>query len=311
MAKKKKGKKRNRDEISAMSNNDSSSSSITDSNPIDSTSTNSLVEERYPATAQPTSHRKAIVSQFSSWDQAFQAAASITPHDLGDDYVEPAPSDSGPLGSGDILGISRIAKECIGSVGKQEDGNFTDIGIDIDMAKQEEAHEEEKKKQKKKKEKKHKEKKQKKQKRKESKNEEMSKQESKAALSNQEDEDGQLPQQLEGKMITHDNEAMMVLVDKDCNLVYSATERHEDGSMVQIGSIANDGSIDIVKEKVQKLSTTAPPSSNNHTQAGTFTQQLFISVICAVPVLSFTLYFTVWYCCTHVSKPVYVFYQWH
>lgn len=274
MTKRKKGKKRSRGgEIST---------TATQEELVGHTKTNAKsnseiridIKERYPAADQPISHRKASISQFSSWNQAFQAAASVTPHDLGDDYVDPSCSpactpSAGPMdhvhhGGGDILGISRIANEFLDrtkkNVGKmKEEEKANDTNIDSASPKKRKKQ----KKQKKDESKKAKKKEEKKQKKGDSSSKDVAQMEEEEV----DEEDEQLPQQLEGKMITHENESLMVLVDNNSKFLYSAIERNEDGTMIQIGYIANDGSMHITKEASK---VTARPSSSEHDQ-GTFT----------------------------------------
>ncbi len=74
-------------------------------------------------------NHKPVISQFSSWNQAFQAAASILPHDLGDDYNDTVSKDNGNDGvegkngsscnnsssGSNVSSLSQIALECINS----------------------------------------------------------------------------------------------------------------------------------------------------------------------------------------------------
>eukprot|EP00551_Chaetoceros_affinis_P004774 CAMPEP_0203663750 /NCGR_PEP_ID=MMETSP0090-20130426/1276_1 /ASSEMBLY_ACC=CAM_ASM_001088 /TAXON_ID=426623 /ORGANISM="Chaetoceros affinis, Strain CCMP159" /LENGTH=658 /DNA_ID=CAMNT_0050526755 /DNA_START=149 /DNA_END=2128 /DNA_ORIENTATION=+ len=64
------------------------------------------------------------LSNYSSWSEAFQAAASVTPQDLGDDYVDQSfyggdigKSEKVPWGSGNVKSVSEIALACIQSNG--------------------------------------------------------------------------------------------------------------------------------------------------------------------------------------------------
>ena len=219
---------------------------------------------------QPSSNQTQQVSQFIAWGQAFQAAASIIPHDLGDDYVDPSTTTLQELdrdgnvkekwGSGNILGVSRIAVECMTKKKEhqvQEKGkkrgleDVTDAQKEtIDNMNHGDARcELEQNKPAKKSKKKHK-------KEKKKKGDKVKDEEGKGITTHDQDSttDEIIPDdngnpELEGKMITHQGQPMMVLVDNVKKVVYSGLDRSEDGNLIQIGLVHEDTiKIDIAKE---------------------------------------------------------------
>ena len=302
---KKKGKKRHHKEISKSNSTSSTSSSSSNNNDTTKNANESIIERRlpntssshimdndndidiesrYPASEQPISNRKATVSQFSSWNQAFQAAASITPHDLGKDYVDPSSltnknDDDVPFGSGNVRGISQIANEYLmiksseksssSSVEEEGDNHDDDIEMksredekredasDVTKGKDEEEASSISPSKKKKKKKKDSKKKKKKSKSKPEDNDENgngngdtnTNNEEKDSVNKTDDNQDGNSQNLEGKMITHQNQSVMVLVDYQHNKVYSALNRNEDGNLIQVGIVGRNCEVEITNEK--------------------------------------------------------------
>ena len=283
---KKKGKKRHHKEISksttssSSSNNDtlkSTNESIEEDNKnhprpkMDNNDGDDVgIDSRYPPNEQPISNRKATISQFSSWNQAFQAAASITPHDLGKDYVDPSSTtksgddDNVPFGSGNVGGISQIANEYLMTKSEnssclQEKGDNMESRDDY---KREDSFVIKGKDEvetssifptKKKKKKKDSKKKKKKTKTKSEDNDEngdtnINDEEKDTVVNEIENNHDSDNQNLEGKMITHQDQSVMVLVDYQHEKVYSALNRSKDGNLIEVGIVGKNCEIEITNE---------------------------------------------------------------
>ena len=269
-------------------NNDSLPTTITPPLPIAKIETNPTPLKLQ---TQPSSNATKRISQFSSWGQAFQAAASIKPHDLGDDYVDPSTTltsqslldgDEGERkvkwGSGDVFGVSRIAVECINKQ-QSEELQTKEVNMEVVVESKKRSLEdvivndtgetmesgdakndlEDTKPPKKKSKKKHKKEKKKKKK--------QDREEEGEVTTHDSETDDIVPdesgsQELEGKMITHQNQSMMVLIDKVKKLVYSGVDRSEDGNLIKIGHVHGDTiKIDIPKDA---------PIKPTETEQGTF-----------------------------------------
>jgi hypothetical protein len=159
------------------------------------------------------------VQAFSSWSEAFSVAKSVEPQDLG--TFKPPSESSDKWGAGNVGMLSEIARQYHGTKRKVND--------DQD---QHECDEKQKVK-KRKKEKKDKKDKKKRFNEEDEKNERASAQESPDETLDPL-EDNQRP--LEGQIVMHNGEQIMVLVDNKKKIVYSM-DRTPDGDLIPIGTV--------------------------------------------------------------------------
>lgn len=161
------------------------------------------------------------VQSFSSWSEAFSVAKSVEPQDLG--TFNPPSESSDKWGAGNVGMLSEIARQYHGTKRKIDDDQIE--------------HECDDKKQKVKKERK-KDKKDKKEKKKGSNEDDEKKESDSAQVSHDEIldplEDNSRP--LEGQIVMHSGEQVMVLVDHKKKIVYSM-DRTPDGDLIPVGTV--------------------------------------------------------------------------
>jgi len=241
---------------------------------VDSATSSATVTNESIDTISTTVASTAITNA-SSWSEAFSQAASVVPIDLGDDFViddPPPPSNASPYeqqqqqpskvpyGSGNIMAISQIAMQCLGKVlatkeDVEDDAMTTSTNVQdekkISKKRKLESipeirhindevlvenpkvddHETIKKKKKDKKKKKSK-------KESTTKKDPIPHSDENDSTSNINEDENQL--ELEGKMIVHQEEHIMVLIDNTKKIVYSGLERTEDGELIPIGVLHDD-----------------------------------------------------------------------
>lgn len=154
---------------------------------------------------------------FSSWSEAFRAAKSVTPHDLGDFKPAEQSSSVDKWGAGNICMLSEIAKEYNG---KKRKVNETSVVLEEVKKKVKKKHKEDKKRQK------------------EKKNHKQHDVDQKEEVSDEEEiySPTEFQRPLEGQIFSHKGNQLMILLDKEKGIVYSM-DRNTENELIPIGTI--------------------------------------------------------------------------
>jgi hypothetical protein len=167
-----------------------------------------------PCTLNPPSK---LPQSFSSWSEAFSAAESVEPQDLGS-FIPPSESSSGNVGV-----ISEIAKQYHATKRKadsNQDQNECDLELKVKKRKKDKKVKKDKKK------------------KKSNDAEDKTNEKDDGQSHSHEELDSLIDDQgpLEGQIVMHNGEQVMVLVDHKKKIVYSM-DRAPDGHLIVIGTV--------------------------------------------------------------------------
>jgi hypothetical protein len=189
----------------------------------------------------PPSNLKAQLpsKSLSSWGAAFQSAAEVKPHDLGD-FQPPVDDPNKPkYGAGNLSVVGALAQESLQKQKPDLKRKAPDSENDSDDRKKAKKSKKKSKKEKKSK----KDKKSKKEKK--NKSSDGPQKEASTALDVADTKDSQSDAieaapspTLEGQMVTHRGESLLVLVDHTNEIVYSM-DRSESGDLIPIGTVVS------------------------------------------------------------------------